>query len=109
MLTKLPVWLLLIISASGVVSGDYFAKYWSINHKPIFVILAFVGYAISSLFYFPTLLSKGLVVTSVAWSVLSIIGFMVVGILIFNETLTPTQWLGAGFGIVSLVILAFSL
>ncbi len=105
-LTKLPVWLLLGLSAAGVITGDYFAKYWSVNQRLLFVVLAVAGYAVSSLFYIPTLLREGLIITSVIWVVLSTIGFLFIGLVLFHETLTAIQWLGAGLGIASLLILS---
>ena len=104
LLAKLPVWLLLLISASGVIAGDYFAKYWSTNQRTIFAILSVAGYAVSALFYIPTLLREGLVVTSILWSILSILGFLAIGLLVFHETLAPIQWVGVAFGIICLVI-----
>ena len=105
-LGKLPIWLLLSVSALGIITGDYFAKFWSINQRTIFVVLAICGYAVSSFFYIPTLLKQGLVITSLIWSLLAIIGFMFVGLYLFHETLTPMQWVGVGVGIISLIILS---
>jgi len=104
LLAKLPVWLLLILSAGGVIAGDYFAKYWSVNQKTSLVVLSVAGYAVSALFYIPTLLKEGLVVTSILWSLLSILGFMAIGLLVFRETLSPIQWVGVVFGIIALII-----
>lgn len=98
--------MLLGLSAAGVIAGDYFAKFWSTNQKGIFVLLAVLGYAASSLFYIPTLLREGLVITSLIWSILAIIGFLVIGLFVFNETLSTVQWIGVGLGIGSLIILA---
>ena len=105
-LGKLPVILLIILSAASVTAGDFFAKYWSINTRSVFYVLAIMGYVGSSIFYIPTLLREGLIITSVLWSLLSIIGFLVVGILIFKETLTNLEIIGVMLGIASLVILS---
>lgn len=103
---KIPVFILLLLSGLSVVTGDYFAKYWSINQKTIFYILAILGYLGSSIFYIPTLLREGLVVTSVIWSLISIIGFLFVGLVIFKEVLTIWQIIGVSVGIIALVILS---
>ncbi len=102
-----PVILLLILSAISVTAGDFFAKYWSTNQKTIFYILAILGYAGSSIFYIPTLLKEGLVVTSVIWSILSIIGFLIIGLVIFKETLSMVQIIGVTLGVASLILLSF--
>jgi multidrug transporter EmrE-like cation transporter len=106
---KIPVIILLIISATGVILGDFFAKYWSLHQRTIFYVIAIAGYLISSIFYIPTLLRQGLVVTSVIWSLLSIVGFLVIGLIIFKEPMTPLQMVGAGLGVLALVVLAFAM
>ena len=105
-LSKFPTWLLLGISASGVITGDYFAKLWSTNQRGLFILLSIAGYAVSSLFYIPTLLRGGLVVTSIIWCVLSIIGFLFIGVYMFHESLSGLQWVGVGLGITSLIVLS---
>lgn len=107
-LNKLPVWLLLCFSAMGVVMGDYFAKAWSINHKTLFLVAGFIGYFVSSFFYIPTLLREGLVVTSVVWSLLGIIGFLFIGLAVFHETLTTLQILGVVIGLIALIVLTLA-
>ncbi len=103
--SKIPVWVLLCLAAISVVTGDVLAKYWSTNVKSVFYFAALVAYAFSGFFYIPTLLREGLVVTSVVWSILSIIGFLAVGIILFKETLTPLQIAGVVLGILALIIL----
>ncbi len=102
---KFPVWVLLCLAAISVVTGDILAKYWSTNVKPVFYFAALIAYGFSGFFYVPTLLREGLVVTSIVWSILSIIGFLIVGIVIFKETLTPIQVVGVILGIAALIIL----
>ncbi len=106
---KIPVLILLLLSATSVISGDYFAKFWSINGKTTYLLLAFLAYFFSGFFYIPTLLREGLVTTSVVWSLLSIVGFVVIGIVFFKESLTVAQAVGALIGIVALIILSYSL
>ncbi len=43
-LNKLPGIVLIIIAASCVITGDYFAKSWSVTHRQIFYVLALVAY-----------------------------------------------------------------
>jgi multidrug transporter EmrE-like cation transporter len=107
-LPSLPLYLLLVLSSVGVITGDYFAKLWSTNTKTIFLILAFAGYLTSSFFYIPTLLKEGLIVTSIVWSLISIIGFLAIGFLIFKESLNTWQIVGICFGMISLLILTIA-
>ncbi|MBI5421873.1 hypothetical protein HZA44_01960, partial [Candidatus Peregrinibacteria bacterium] len=60
-------------------------------------------------FYVPTLLREGLVITSIIWSLISLIGFMFAGLVIFKESLNLHQGIGVVFGLVSLVILAITM
>ncbi len=96
---------LLGVSAASVILGDLAAKYWSLHQRPVFLFLALLGYFGSGFFYIPTLLRSGLVLTSVIWSVLSILGFLVVGLIIFHEVLTPLQLVGVAFGVLGILIL----
>lgn len=105
-LLKLPIYALLALSAGGVVVGDYFVKKWSIDQKNIFLLLTFIGYFTSSFFYIPTLLKEGLVITSVLWVLFSTIGFLFIGIIVFKETLNPTQITGVVLGVIAILLLA---
>lgn len=106
--SKIPIILLLVLSALSVTTGDFFAKYWSTNGKNVFYLLAILGYIGSSIFYIPTLTKEGLVVTSVIWGVLSMVGLLIVGLFIFKENLTTLEMWGAGLGVASLIVFSFS-
>ncbi len=104
---KIPLPALIVLSATSVILGDLFAKSWSVNHRTAFLAGAIVCYLLSGVFYVPTLLKEGLVVTSLAWSVLSIVGFLFIGLVLFKETLSAVQIAGVLFGITALVLLSF--
>ncbi len=105
-LPGLPMYVLIALSACGVIFGDYSAKTWSIGREPLWLIFAFLGYFFSAFFYIPSLLKEGLVVTSLLWDLLSIIGFLFIGIVIFRETLSTLQVVGAVLGTIALVMLS---
>ena len=107
--SRIPVHVLLLFSAASVISGDYFAKFWSTNRKTIFLVSALISYFFSGVFYIPTLLRDGLVITALIWSLLGIVGFVFIGLVIFKETLTGVQTVGVAIGIISLIILTYSL
>ena len=104
---KIPWLLSILFAASSAVLGDYFGKLWSMNHRLSYYYLALLGYFFSGFFYLPTLLKKGLVITSVLWSVLAIIGFLLIGLFLFKEYLTARQILGVVLGVFSLLLLSF--
>jgi len=103
---KIPLILWLLGSAAAVVAGDYFAKKWSVDRGALLFWVSVGLYALASQLYLPTLLKEGLIVTSILWTVLSSVGFIILGITVFHETLSIWQWLGVGFGFVSLCFLA---
>lgn len=106
---KLPLFVALFVAAAATIAGDYFGKLWSINPKPTVLILALLGYFLSGFFYIPTLLKSGLVVSSIIWSLLTIIGFLVVGLIVFKEELTLLQIIASSIGLISLILFSFSL
>ena len=105
LLQKLPVIVLLLICAFWVAMGDYFAKSWSVNQKNSLYILAFLSYALVGIFYLSTLLKEGLAVTTVIYSLLSILISLFIGIIMFGETMSFVRLLGLILGLISLVIL----
>jgi drug/metabolite transporter (DMT)-like permease len=106
---KIPIPVLLLLSGTGVVLGDLFAKYWSLNPRWSLFLVAMLGYFVSGFFYIPSLLREGLIITSLLWSLISILGFLFVGLVLFKEHLTAGQWVGVAFGIASLLILAVTM
>ena len=102
---KFSVSLLLLVSALLVVVGDVFAKYWSLNQKTSFFIIGVLGYFLSGVVYIPTLLRKGLVITGMVYSLFSIVGFLIVGLIFFKETLTLLQGIGVMLGVIALILL----
>lgn len=106
LLGSVPVLVLIILASASVIMGDYTAKAWSVSHKPLLLVLAFLGYFLSGFFYIPTLLREGLIVTSVLWAVISTIGFLVIGFVIFKEQLSLMQIIAVIIGIISILLLS---
>jgi multidrug transporter EmrE-like cation transporter len=104
--SKIPVTILIILAAASVIIGDYSAKAWSVSQNNMYLLLAFLGYFFSGFFYIPTLLREGLIITSVLWVLLSTIGFIVSGYVIFKESLSLAQTIAVTLGIVSILILS---
>ncbi|MEK7187666.1 MAG: hypothetical protein AAB691_02355 [Patescibacteria group bacterium] len=108
LLSKLPTIALLLIGAICVAVGDYFAKSWSVEQRDILYYIAFASYALSPLFYLPTLLKESLIVTTIIWSILIILVSITLGAIVFHETLSPLKWSGVILGLVALVILSLA-
>jgi multidrug transporter EmrE-like cation transporter len=104
---ELSLWSTLLIAAFATIIGDLFAKYWSLHRKPTLLGLALLGYFIGSVFYIPSLLREGLVVTSIIWTLVATLGFILLGLLLFKEHLVPLQYVGVTLG--TLALIAFAL
>ena len=103
---KIPVLILLLLSTVAVLFGDYMGKYWSTNPKPIFFVLALLGYLLTGFFYVPILLREGLVVSALLWVLLDTLGFIFIGLVLFHEQLNLLQIIGIILGIISLIVLS---
>jgi multidrug transporter EmrE-like cation transporter len=103
---KIPLIMLFAVSAVSVGAGDYLAKKWSLEPGWSSFTGALICYLSSSFFYLQTLTRKGLVVSSVIWSIASIIAFLFVGLWVFHEKLSDVQLIGVSLGIISLLILS---
>jgi multidrug transporter EmrE-like cation transporter len=91
-----------------VLMGDYFAKAWSIEHSILNFTLASLGYFLSGAVYLPILLRQSLVVSATIWMILNIVGFVVIGMILYKESVNLWQAIGIGFGIISIVFLSIS-
>jgi drug/metabolite transporter (DMT)-like permease len=103
---KIPLILLFTVSALSVGAGDYLAKKWSLEPGWGSFAGALACYLSSSFFYLQTLTRKGLVVSSIIWSITSIIAFLFVGLVVFHETLSGVQIIGVFLGTISLLMLS---
>lgn len=104
--TAVPVIVLVAVAAAANVAGDYVAKLWSEAPQVWLYAGAVALYGLSGFIYIPSLLREGLIVTSMAWTLITFIGFVLVGLFIFGEHLTTLQWAGVGCGVVALVLLS---
>jgi drug/metabolite transporter (DMT)-like permease len=100
----LNLYLLLIISTLGTLIGDIFGKLWIVKQKPLMWLLAVSIYSIGAISYIQSLKYEGLIITSIIWHILSIIGVFIIGIVFFDEKITLLQSLGIGFGLLALIL-----
>jgi multidrug transporter EmrE-like cation transporter len=100
-----PTWVLLLLVAGCIVVGDTIIKYWTGNQKDWMVVIVFIFYTLSGLLYFPTLLNENLTTATVIWSILSLVGSVLVGLLVFRETVSTIQGIGIMLGILSVILI----
>lgn len=104
-ISRLPLWSLILLSGIWLVVGDLFAKQWSEDQKISLFILAILSYVLYGIFFIPSLLKDGLIVTALSVILINILGFLFIGLVIFKETLSPVQIVGLILGIISVILL----
>lgn len=102
---KVPVLLLLIGAAVIEIASDIIAKYWAAAPSRLLFCIAVGTYALGAVIYIPTLLREGLIVTSLVWSLLSVLGYLAVGFFLFHETLSLQQITGVALAIIAIFLL----
>jgi len=103
-----PLWLLLLIAlASLELIGDTFAKQFAVTgeiRNSLFAIL----FVVAGNLCWQHMLRQGipLGVGGVLFGVSVALGMLLIGALFYGESLTPVKLVGAGFGLVALVLLS---
>ena len=98
------VWLLISIAFYCV--GEFVSKTWANSPSTIEVIAVVGASAISAFFWLPALFAENkLADMGTAWLVLASVGTVFIGVVIFKETLSPLQWVGAGLALVAFFLL----
>ncbi len=100
---KIPLLLLISMSAITAVAGEYTAKRWSLHPSPGQFAFAVVLYACAGALFLPCLLREQLIVVGLLYDILNNSSFLLLGFLVFHERLSPLQIIGACFGVVSLL------
>lgn len=100
---KIPLLLLISMSAIAAVAGEYIAKRWSLNPSPGQFASAVALYACAGALFIPCLLREQLIVVGLLYDILNNSSFLLLGFLVFHERLSRLQIVGACFGIVSLL------
>ena len=97
-------WLLLSGFLNGV--GEYLSKQWGNAPSWKLVALVALAYAASSILWLPALLHKNQLSTmGVAWVLIALVSTLFLGLFVFHEQLTPSQWFGLGLAAVALYFL----
>ncbi len=96
--------LLLLIAFEGV--ADVLAKEWSLHGRPMRWISAIGAYVIANVFWLFALKSgSGLTRGALIFSVGSAILAVVIGLLLYRESLTKVEITGVLLGVIALVFL----
>jgi multidrug transporter EmrE-like cation transporter len=103
-----PKWLyFLLLLVAFELLADILAKQFSLNGRILFAILALLGFLVANTAWLISLrtgaeLGKG----AVLFSVLSGIGAVMIGVLVYHEKTTPWQLIGLVLGIAAIAFLS---
>jgi multidrug transporter EmrE-like cation transporter len=103
-----PKWLyFLLLLVAFELLADILAKQFSLNGRILFAILALLGFLAANTAWLISLrtgaeLGKG----AVLFSVLSGIGAVMIGVLVYHEKTTPWQIIGLALGIAAIAFLS---
>lgn len=100
------IFVLLILGTVFGVVGDVFAKLWGLKNTIEYWYLAVIMYLLSSNIYIYFLKYEKLVIAYLFWALLSTLGCIFAGFLIFNEKLTFLQSVGMVFAVVSMLMMS---
>jgi multidrug transporter EmrE-like cation transporter len=98
------LWLLLSAGCFGV--GEYWSKVWSLSPTMPRAAMLVVCYMLGSLAWLPAIYrGQSLSVIGSIWNLICMAITLVVGLVMFKETLNPTQMVGLGFGVIAIILL----
>lgn len=69
--------------------------------------LASIVYASQPFIFYKSLSSDSMTIMNILWDVMSDVLVTIVGVFIFGETLTPTQWVGITLSILGISLLGY--
>lgn len=105
---RLPRWLVfLLILVAFELIADVLAKQFAIGGKLVFAVCAILGFVAANIAWIISLrtgadLSRG----AVLFSVLSAVGAVAIGLLVYHERASRNHLIGLGAGIVAIVLLS---
>jgi multidrug transporter EmrE-like cation transporter len=100
------VHLQVILAAMISVVGDLFGKMWATGKGTWYYFAALAAWTLGSIVYLPVLAKQGLIVATLLWCIINVLGFVFLGVVLFKETLTPLQWTGVILGVVGMALLS---
>ena len=87
--------------------GDFMIKY-AVGKPNWFVFLIIAGALWCSSIYgwYYTVKENRIAIVGMLFSIISLVGSVLIGVLFFNEKLTVTEWVGLAFGITASILLS---
>lgn len=97
--------LLLLIAFEAV--ADIFSKEYSLHGKLLSWMIAISSYLVANVFWLMAIRrGSGLTRGAILFSIGSAFAAILIGTVLYNEKLTPTEWFGVLFGVIAIGLLA---
>lgn len=101
------VWHWILFAMVFYTIGEYYAKKFGNTSDIRFAVVAWVGYAINAMFFFPAISKyNSLSILGTLWNVFYVIITLFIGIVVFKETLAATQVVGLVFAFIAIILLS---
>ncbi len=102
-----PAWGWLLISALFVGAGDFLAKKFGMHPTAGAAVIAVAVYSVGTITWLPVLLKHNeLARMGMIWYVLTMIATVVIGVGVFHEALLVRHWAGIVLAVAGLVLLS---
>lgn len=98
---------LILLGTLFEIAGDFFFKKWSIENKTLILVLGLGLYFIGTIFWAFSLKFGELSRAISIFTVLNLIGVILMGFFLFHEDVSFIQKIGMGLGILSVILLEF--
>jgi multidrug transporter EmrE-like cation transporter len=97
----------LTLSALCFACGEYASKIYAMQQTPTRLLLLFFAYNAGVVLWIPAIVETNkLAIIGAIWSVLSLFATVMIGVLLFGEQLTPSNWVGVVLAAIAVYLLA---
>lgn len=102
-----PYWVWLLLSAIVFAAGEYLSKIFALHPSFLQGALAVACYTVAVILWLPAIFQTNhLAVTGAIWSVLSLLLTVLIGIVVFNESVTLVHMFGIFLGLAAVGFLS---
>ena len=106
-LTIIPAWVWLFISAIFFAGGEYLSKHFALAPSINMASLVVVIYSLGVLAWLPAIFQKNqLAITGTIWLLLGLAATVSIGLFVFGERLSILQIIGLVFAFISVALLS---
>jgi multidrug transporter EmrE-like cation transporter len=95
------------LSAACFAVGEYASKIYAMQQTPLRLFILFFAYNLGVALWIPAIVETNkLAIIGAIWAVLSLFATVMIGVLMFGEKLSPSQWIGIVLAAISVYLLA---